>query len=116
MNLIAVMTTTDSPDDARSIASALVDRRLAACVHISRIESVYRWQDKIQSDREYRLFIKTTADRYEDVEATILELHRYDLPAVIAVDISRAHVPFAEWVRDNATGERMTAKSETDDA
>ena len=104
MDLIAVLTTIDSEEGARQIAAALVDRKLAACVQVSRIESFYSWEGKTQNDAEYRLVIKTSAERYEDVEAAILQLHSYELPAIYSVDLARVHTPYAEWVRDNSAG------------
>ena len=98
MSIIAIMTTTDSLEEARSIAATLVERRLVACAQISSIQSYYTWQGAVQNDDEFRLLLKTTKDRYPQVEAAILELHSYDLPAVVALDIARAHAPYAEWV------------------
>ena len=100
MKTIAVMTTTDSLDEAKKIAHALVERRLAACAQVSPIESVYVWQGKVQEDAEYRLFIKTREERYAEVESTICELHTYDLPAVYAIELSHVHAPYAEWVAE----------------
>ena len=104
MNIIAIMTTTDSLEEARSIAATLVERKLVACAQISSIESFYSWQGAVQNDDEFRLLLKTTEDRYPEVEAAILELHSYDLPTVVAVDIARSHAPYAEWVAANASG------------
>ena len=98
------MTTTDSLDEARAIAAALVERKLAACAQISSIQSYYTWDGEVRFDDEYRLLIKTTAARYADVEAAILELHSYDLPAVVAVDITQAYGPYADWIAASATG------------
>jgi len=103
MNIIAIMTTTDSLDEARSIAAALVERKLAACVQISPIQSYYRWQGAVQNDEEFRILIKTVEDRYADVEAAILELHSYDLPAVLALDVTHAYGPYGAWVNDSVS-------------
>ena len=103
MNTIAVMTTTDSLELARSIAAALVGQKLAACAQISTIESIYRWDDAIQNDQEFRVLIKTSKDRYADVEAAILELHAYDLPAIVAFDFTQAYGPFADWVHEQSS-------------
>lgn len=103
MSIIAIITTTDSLDEARSIASVLVERQLAACAQISPIQSYYTWQGTVQNDEEYRVFIKTTEDRYADVEAAILELHSYELPAIVALDITRAYGPYAEWVTESVS-------------
>jgi len=104
MSTIAIMTTTDSLDEARSIAAALVERKLAACVQISSIQSYYAWQGSVQNDDEFRVLVKTTDARYADVEAAILELHSYDLPAVVAFDFTNSYGPYAEWVADSVSG------------
>ena len=104
MDTIAVFTTIDSREQAEAIATSLVERRLAACVQISEITSVYDWQGAIENDREFRVMAKTLAERYAEVEAAIRELHSYDLPAVYAVPISRVFAPYAEWVKANTTG------------
>ena len=105
MSTIAIITTTDSLEEARAIAAALVERKLAACAQISSIQSYYTWQGATQNDDEYRILVKTTNDRYPDVEAAILELHSYNLPAIVALDITQAYGPYADWVAENATGE-----------
>jgi periplasmic divalent cation tolerance protein len=102
MKIIVVLTTIDNLEDARAIASALVERKLAACVQVSTIESVYAWQGAVQNDTEYRVMAKTTADRYGDVEAAILDLHTYDLPAIYALDVAEIYAPYAEWVVSNS--------------
>lgn len=104
MKTIAIMTTTDSFDEARSIAAAVVERKLGACAQISSIQSVYTWQGAVQNDDEFRVLIKTTEQRYQDVETAILELHSYDLPAIVAFDITQAYGPYADWVADAVSG------------
>ncbi len=103
MDIIAVLTTIDSAERARAMAAALVERRLAACVQISEIDSVHAWQGAIQNDREYRIVAKTLASRYAEVEAAIRELHSYDLPAIYAVDLTEVFEPYADWVAENST-------------
>ena len=100
--LIAVLTTTDSQDEARLISSALIERKLAACAQISTIESVYIWEGAVQREPEFRVLVKTTEQRYPDVEAVIRELHSYDLPAIYALSIEHVYEPFAEWVLENS--------------
>lgn len=103
MNTIAVLTTIDSEERARAMAESLVQRRLAACVQISAIDSVYEWQGAIENDREYRLMAKTLASRYADIEAAIRELHSYDLPAIYAIELTEVFAPYADWVAENST-------------
>lgn len=105
MKAVAVFTSIDTPERARAIANALVEQRLAACVQISKIESVYAWQGRVQHENEYRILVKTTDARYADVETAIRELHSYDLPAVYAFDMAQVYGPFGEWIIDNSSGE-----------
>ena len=92
-------------DSARRIAQALVAERLAACVNrLPGIASTYRWQDRVATDSEHLLLIKTTAARFEALRERLLALHPYDLPELIAVPVGPAHAPYLAWVRD-ATGE-----------
>lgn len=105
MTTIAVLTTIDSLDHAQVIARTLVERKLAACVQISTIESIYLWQGAMQNDQEFRLMIKTTAERYPDVAAAVRELHTYDLPAIYAFGMTQVFEPYAEWVAENSSGD-----------
>lgn len=102
--LIAVYTTTSTQEEARRIANTLVERQLVACVQINAIESFYRWGNAVQNDPEYRLMIKTTADRYPAVESAIRELHSYELPAIYAIEIESAYEPYAKWVEQCGKG------------
>ena len=101
---IAVFTTAGSLEDARKLATTLVEQKLAACAQILEIESFYTWENDVQNDQEFRIMFKTTKDKYKDVEKAILKIHSYDLPAIYAVDIDDIHEPFSEWIADNSTG------------
>jgi periplasmic divalent cation tolerance protein len=98
MKPVAVVTTVATREQARALARALVERRLAACAQISEIESFYTWQGSVQHDPEFRVLFKTTAERYEAVEAAIRELHAYELPAIHAYAFDRVYAPYAEWI------------------
>ena len=102
MSTIAVFTAIDSEERAREIATELVERKLAACVQVSGIESFYVWDGATQNDTEYRLMIKTTEQRYADVEAAIRELHSYELPGIYSVSLVNVYPPYAEWVAGNS--------------
>jgi|SRR3954447_10224648 periplasmic divalent cation tolerance protein len=97
-----VLSTAGSEDEARKIASHLLEQKLAACVNIvPQIESVYRWQGKMESSREWLLLIKTTAERFPAVRDAIRELHSYDLPECIAVDIVDGSPAYLQWIADS---------------
>jgi periplasmic divalent cation tolerance protein len=65
------------------------------------IESIYRWQGKVESNREWLLLIKTTADRFASVRDAISELHSYDLPECIALSIEDGSSEYLEWLADS---------------
>jgi periplasmic divalent cation tolerance protein len=94
----AVVTTVATPAEAQAMAQALVQRHLAACVQISQIDSVYRWQGRLQHEPECRLVVKTTRERYPQVEQAIRELHSYELPAIHALSFDAIYAPYAEWI------------------
>jgi periplasmic divalent cation tolerance protein len=97
-----VLTTAGSHDEARKIAQALVERRLAACVSIvPRIESVYRWKDQVESAEEWLLIIKTRTQRFEKVRDAIEELHSYDLPECIMLEIAEGDKAYLDWLAQN---------------
>ena len=104
MDTIAVITTIDSREAAQAMATALVERKLAACVQISPIESFYTWQGKTQHDREFRVLAKTVGDRYPEVEVAMRELHSYELPAIYALETAEIFAPYADWVVENSGG------------
>src|ERR1035438_8185849 len=98
-NTIVVLTTTGSGDEARRIADALVERRQAACVNIIKgIESIYRWKGKTEESQEWMLLIKTTAAAFDNVCATIRELHSYELPECIGVAVAQGTPDFMNWI------------------
>ena len=105
MKLVAVYTTVPTLEEARRIARALVERKLAACAQISRVESLYWWNGAVQNEPELRILFKTTDDRYEAVEAAIRELHSYELPAIHAVALEHVYEPYAAWVEQGCVGE-----------
>jgi len=94
-----VLSTAGSEDEARKIARHLVENRLAACVNIvPQIESIYRWQGKVESSQEWLLVIKTTADRYPAVRDAIREFHSYELPECIAISVEDGAADYLEWI------------------
>ena len=99
---VLVVTTVADRADATRIARAVVERGLAACAQISSIDSWYRWQGAVQNEAEFRILFKAAAGAYDAVEAAILELHPYELPAIHAIAVERAHAPYAEWVAANS--------------
>jgi periplasmic divalent cation tolerance protein len=96
---LLVLTTCSGAAEADSLAKLLVERRLAACVNaIGGVTSTYRWQDAVERDEESLLVIKTTEDRYPDVEKTIRERSSYELPEVLAVRVVGGSEAYLAWL------------------
>jgi periplasmic divalent cation tolerance protein len=99
---IIVLVTTANSDEANRIASAIVSKQLAACVNIvPAIESIYRWEGKVTRDSEALMIIKTTRDRYAQVERGVKEMHSYTTPEVIAVGIEQGSEEYLKWLCDS---------------
>jgi periplasmic divalent cation tolerance protein len=102
---LIVLVTTSSREPAATIAEALVSERLAACVNIiDTIDSVYRWEGKIVRDAEALMVIKTTDERYPDLERRVKQLHSYSTPEVIAINIERGSSEYLAWLRESVKG------------
>jgi periplasmic divalent cation tolerance protein len=96
---LQVITATSSRVNARRIARALVDRRLAACVQIiGPIQSTYRWQGRITTAREWLCLIKTTQARYLELAAVVNALHPYDTPEIVALPIAAGSRRYLDWL------------------
>lgn len=98
---VIVMTTVADPETARMIARALVEQRLAACVHIEEIDSVYRWEGRMHEDKEWRAMAKTTHAAAERVRAAIHALHPYNLPALTLIDLVDVDPDYAAWIDES---------------
>lgn len=105
MKLIAVYTTVAGHEEARRMARAVVERKLAACAQISEIESFYTWRGAMQNEAEWRILFKTRTEQFAAVEAAIRELHSYELPAIHAVAIENVSALYADWIEACSSGE-----------
>ena len=96
---LLVLTTLPDAASAETLAKALIDARLAACVNIlSPCRSVYRWNEAIEQAEEIPLLIKTCADRYPALEAAIRTQHPYSLPEIIALPIAQGLPGYLAWI------------------
>ncbi len=101
---ILVACAAGSTEAAQQIATALVEERLAACVQMMPVESVYRWEGAVQQGPEVLLHIKTTMGRYPAVEALIQRLHSYELPEISATPITAGSEEYLDWVVQSVRG------------
>jgi periplasmic divalent cation tolerance protein len=95
-----VLTTVPSREAARSLATRLVENRLAACVQLSAIESVYRWQGSVQHEEEVLLLIKTRSELYAPLEAFIKEVHSYEVPEILQLPVQAGAETYLRWLAD----------------
>lgn len=99
---VQVLTTAGSEEEAERIAHLLVERRLAACVQVvGPIVSRYRWQGAVEEEREWQCLAKTTRVAYPEVEAMIRELHSYDEPEIVAIEIIAGSAAYLAWINEN---------------
>ena len=99
---ILVINTCPGSITAKNIATDLVANELAACIQIiPGVQSYFRWSGKVEVSDEYLLFIKTTRQGYEQVEKSILKLHPYELPEIIAVPITGGLNDYLSWISDS---------------
>ena len=104
MSLFAVYTTIDQGDVANTLAEAAINQGLAACVQLSDVNSIYRWQGVVEHATEIRIMFKTNQAQLEPLRQLILSLHPYDLPAIHAVQLDHLHAPYAAWILQNSNG------------
>jgi periplasmic divalent cation tolerance protein len=95
---VAVQTTVARQRDAALLAGALVDKRLAACVQVSSIRSVYRWKGRVQRAREWKLVFKTRRSLADKVIRSIRSLHPYELPEIVVTEISGGLPEYLSWI------------------
>lgn len=103
-NPLLILCTCPDGESAARIARVLVEEHLAACVNrVPGLTSVYRWQGEIHEDGEVLLLIKTRRELFEALRARLVALHPYDVPEVIALEITAGHAPYLEWLSAETT-------------
>lgn len=100
--LVEVLITAGNPREARRLARHLVERRLAACVNLHPVRSVYRWKGGVEEAREVALAVKTTRANYPALEAEVRRLHSYEVPCIVALPVQSGSRPYLEWIRESS--------------
>lgn len=101
---MVALSTVGSAEEADRLARALVERRLAACVNVvPGVVSHYRWQGELQRDEERLLVIKTRAERIEALRDALRELHPYELPELVAFEISAGSPEYLKWLDEGVS-------------
>jgi len=105
---IVVLVTCESARQARTIASELVRRRLAACGNVieAPVRSIYRWKGKVESAKEFLLILKSSLQRFAALENAVRELHSYDVPEVIALPVVVGSRAYLGWVAESVAARK----------
>ncbi|MGG6297176.1 divalent-cation tolerance protein CutA [Leptolyngbya sp. AN02str] len=96
-----VLVTAPNQEVAQAIAQTLVEKKLAACVSITPIQSIYVWEGSVHNDVEWQLVIKTNLDDFADLEAQIRRVHPYQVPEIVAIPFVQGSSPYLQWIQDN---------------
>lgn len=102
--VVVVMVSTANQEEAGKIADLAVQSRLVACASIiPTVRSTYRWEGKIVNDHEALIFMKTTSDKVLPLQETILKVHSYKVPEIIAISVQQGFQPYLDWVRSEVS-------------
>jgi periplasmic divalent cation tolerance protein len=99
--MLIVLTTTPNEDEAGRLAHSIVESKLAACVQIlPKMTSVYVWEEKIQSEPEHLLLIKTLEDKFYDLSEFIRKNHSYEVPEIVAIKADKVSDGYLKWMQE----------------
>lgn len=103
-SLLIYMTCSDQ-NEAKRLASHLLEEKLIACANIMAPHTaIYEWEGEICSEAETVVIFKTRKGLYEKLESEIVKHHSYDVPCILALDIEKGHQPFLDWIEDVTSG------------
>lgn len=98
--MLLIQTTTPTRDEALRLARGLVEQGLVACAQLCDIESIYLWDGQLQQEPECRLLLKTSADKWPEVERFIRERHSHEVPAIFALPVTQVSQAYGAWVHE----------------
>ena len=101
-DVLLILCTFPDSEQARQIGTLLVERQLAACVNLlPAVESIYRWQGKVETAAEVLAVFKTTAAAFPAFEQALAELHPYEVPEILALEPAAVAAPYRDWLLNN---------------
>ncbi len=98
---IVVVTATDSEQLARKLAKGALEKKLCACVQISKIESFYHWNGGIESAKEYKIEFKTAKNKADDLKSYLNKNHNYTIPEIIVLNIADGNKSYFNWIDES---------------
>ena len=96
-----VYITAANPEEAQKIGKTLVNERLAACVNIFPIQSIFRWKEKIDEANEFGMIVKTKSNKIKEIEQRVKELHSYEIPCVVSFRMDEGSDDYLEWIEES---------------
>lgn len=85
---------------AKRIAKLIVEKKLAACVQVLPVDSVYRWMGEIYEESEFKLFIKTRTEMFDKVAEQIRSNHSYEVPELVQIPVTGGSEDYLKWISD----------------
>jgi len=98
---VIIVSTFPSKQSVTSIAKLLVKKKLVACVNITKISSVYTWEEKIENRDEYLALFKTTKKNQPTLKKELKKLHPYDVPEIVEINVESINQPYMKWLVDS---------------
>lgn len=98
-----VLVTASSRTEAEAIAKTLIQEKLAACVSMLPVYSIYTWQNQVQQEEEWQLLIKSDLTHFPSLEARFREIHSYEVPEIIALPIVQGSHPYLQWISEQVS-------------
>ena len=100
-DIILILCNCPDETSAKQIASRLLTEQLAACINLQQnVQSMYRWEGQIETQTEVTLQIKAPQQHFNAISQTILALHPYTVPEIIAIPVSQAFQPYLNWLHE----------------
>ena len=96
-----IMTTFSKKKEAKKVSKKIISKRLATCIQIQKIDTLYAWHGEIQNENEYLLFIKTKSNRFKKLESFIKKHHSYKVPQIIQIPITKGSKEYLSWIETN---------------
>lgn len=101
MKPCVIQTTCSSYEEAKKIATILLEEKLAACIQMSEIESFYKWKNRVCNEKEILLNIKTKRKNFKKIQRKIKENHSYDVPEIICLNIEETSKDYKKFIGEN---------------
>lgn len=102
-----MLTTTPNLELANSISNELIEKKLAACISINKITSIYHWEGKTENSDEFELKIKTKLKNFKKIKKLIISLHTYDVPEILAIPILKGSKKYLKFIDKNTKGQNQ---------